>query len=290
MLSNSRKGITFVAIAVLVPLTMLWTPLAAAKSCNSLLLFVSGSGDDQSFAGIVFRGTRLGEPILKPIKERVEPVYRRSGIDVVYFRYYFGNMRQVYKRVKNRINERRARCPQAPIGVLGYSWGGDGAYKIAETSDENIQALVTLDPVSLFGNPNPTRYREGLYLFNKFLAFGVCAASALIVPPAAPAVCGTAAAVMFANIGVKITTDMLGDGNVPNPKNVDSWIHVWATGDWEGSDALAAFGAWQKQKHPDVMITSSVSHDSMCSMYKEAEKWLLPKLTNRSSRAARWNC
>ena len=273
----------------LVLFAMLWAPQAIAKSCNSLLVMVSGSGDDRSFAGISFRGLKLAEPVLDPLVDVLTPIYHHAGIDIIYLRYYFLNMEDVYKTAKNQIQEHRARCPDAAIGILGYSWGGDGAYKIAETSETRIQTLVTLDPVSLFDNPNPTRYRDGLFWLNNLISIGTCAAT-LLIPPVAAVVCPVAAVLITANVGVKITTEMLGNGNIPNPGNVDTWIHVWATGSWDGSDIIASVGAWLEQKHPDVGIRSNVSHDDLCFMYKASEKRLLQKLTNNVSTSENWYC
>ena len=271
---------TVVKTILLASFIALYTPLTIAQSCDSLLVMISGAGDDQTTRGI------FGEPLLKYQADFLRPIYQRSSIEVIYYKYRLGRIDKVFENARTRINAHRTRCPQAAIGIVGYSWGGDGAYKLAETSGTTIQVLVTLDPVSLFDNPNPTRYRDKVFLFNQYLPLAACFAS-VFFPPAAPLVCGTAFGLNVINIGVKITTELLDDGNVPNPDNVKTWIHVWASGKWSTSDFVASFGAWLYQKHPDVRIKVNTSHNDVCYMYKAAERPLLSELVVNGNVPAR---
>lgn len=268
-------------------LLFLCTPLAYAQPCDSLLVMISGAGDDRTTRGI------FGKPLLKGTADRLRPIYKHSDIETIYYKYQLGRIDKVFKNARKTINSHRKRCPQTAIGIVGYSWGGDGAYKLAETSGTAIQALVTLDPVSLFDNPNPTRYRGEIFLLNQFLPIVACFASTFI-PPATPLVCGTAFGLNAINLGVKITTEILDDGNVPNPDNVKIWIHVWTSGELDPSDFVASFGAWLDQRNPDTRIKVNTSHDDVCGMYKEAEYQLLSALvgnTNTAARiAGRWDC
>ena len=291
MKDKSRNFKSMAVAMTFVLFAMLLTPQAIAKTCNSLLLMVGGANSEPS----------IDKPVLKPLVDYLKIKYQGFGIDIDYFAHELLKIKDVHKMARSRIQKHREQCPEASIGVLGYSWGGDSAYKIAETSETRIQALVTLDPVSLLTNPNPTRYRGGLFWFNNLILLGSCAAT-LAFPPIAAVVCSATAGLILLNIGVKITTEMLDNGNVPNPANVDIWIHIWAPGSrdkWDDeldavSDAFASFGAWLEQEHPDVKIRSDVSHNDLCNMYRESEKKLLQKLANNvsaaESAAKRWDC
>ena len=282
MKDKSRNFKSMAVAMTFVLFAMLLIPQAIAKTCNSLLLMVGGANDDPLVK-------RFAEPALKPFVEFLKPKYRDFGIDIIYFPHKIGNMEDMHKMARSRIQKHRKQCSEASIGIFGYSWGGDSAYKIAETSETRIQALVTLDPVSLLTNPNPTRYRRGWFWFNNLILVGSCVAT-LPFPPLAAAVCPATGGLIAFNMGVKFTAKMLDNGNVPNPANVDIWIHIWAPGSWDTSDAVASFGAWLEQEHPDVKIRSDVSHNDLCNMYRASEKELLQKLTNNVSAAESWDC
>ncbi len=178
--------ISFVAKTILLAsIIALYTPLTSAQSCDSLLVMIDGAGSDEKFRRM------FGEPLLRYQADFLRPIYRRSGIEVIYYKYRWGGIDKVLENAGTRINAHRTRCPQAAIGIVGYSWGGDGAYKLAETSGTTIQVLATLDPVSLWVNPNPTRYRNEVFLFNQIFPLAACFTS-VFFPPTAPLVCGAA--------------------------------------------------------------------------------------------------
>lgn len=86
---------------------------------------------------------------------------------------------------------------------------------------------------------------------------------------------------------LKITAEILDDGNVPNPDNVKTWVHVWTSGKGSLSDLVASFGAWLDQRNPDIRIVVNTKHDDVCYIYKKAEHYLLLELVDNGNVSAR---
>ena len=234
---------------------------AFAETCDPLLVVIGGLGDDPN-AEKLFKlmassndvppevWDLLMQPVMYSVVEFIEPIYKKHGIKMIYYKHKLGQLDVVLDRAKGRVETYRRRCQFASIGLVGFSWGGDAVYRLAYMVDTEIQALVTLDPVSI------SLGKRGLRPF-------ICATQQFPLSVLCQAI-------------VVLTAEN------PKPKNVKTWIHVWTPGNWDASDALAILGgAWLDQEYADISIRmTGTPHEAVCMMYKQAETRLLSELAD----------
>ena len=254
---NARPRAWFVLGTILLVLGL--RP-AAAGVCDPLLVVFGGAGDDPNAEMLyktIARSKNLPEsfwdhlmhPLMRIVVNRMERTYTRNGIAIVYFQHRVGQLESVLKTAKNHVEKYRQECPSAPIGFVGFSWGGDAVYRLAYKVDTEIRALVTLDPVSVVSK------KRGVLPF-------LCATQ-------------TFPTSLLCSIILESLPEF------PKPKNVKTWIHVWTRGDWDPSDMLAILGgSWLDQENADISIQmTETPHRDTCTMFKQAEMQLLAELT-----------
>lgn len=232
---------------------------AVAGVCDPLLVVFGGAGDDPN-AEMMFKTVArqnnlpdllwddLMHPLMRDVVNRMGSVYERNKIKIVYFQHRVGQLGPVLNMAKNHVEKYRQRCQFTPIGFVGFSWGGDAVYKLAHKVDAKIQALVTLDPVSVLSK------KRGVL----------------------PIICGTQ------TFPTSLLCSIIFESvfELPKPKNVKTWLHVWTRGDWDPSDVLAILGgSWLEQEHADTSIQmAKTPHRGTCAMYKQVEMLLLSEL------------
>ena len=255
------KAIATIWLLVGAFVLMLGLRPAIAETCDPLLVVIGGAGDDPN-AEKLFKMMAssnnvppevwdlLMQPVMHSVVEFINPIYKKHGIIMVYYKHKVGQLDVVLKRAKGRVENYRRRCQFATIGFVGFSWGGDAVYRLAHMVDTDVQALVTLDPVSILSG------KRGLRPF-------ICATQQFLLSVLCQAI-------------IEFTAEL------PKPKNVKTWIHVWTPGNWDASDALAILGgAWLDQENADISIRmTGTPHEGTCMMYKQAELRLLSELAD----------
>jgi pimeloyl-ACP methyl ester carboxylesterase len=221
--------------------------LFLAQSSNSsqskpLLILFGGAGDNS-----------ISNTVLK-LKNRLEGQYREignggKGVDVRYFTWDQEN------ESMNAVKEHLRNYPSSPVVMIGHSYGGDTAFKVADKlgKDVSIKLLVTLDPVGNYYGVNNKQDCRDEY----------------------PTGSG--------RISQQEKQCELQRRQRRKPDNTEKWINVWAKGASTLGDAISSLGdRWDGQANADQDVPTEFPHGEASSMYRKAEATVLAALSQGS--------
>jgi pimeloyl-ACP methyl ester carboxylesterase len=152
----------------------------------------------------------------------------------------------------NAIREHLGKYPNSPVILVGHSWGGDTAYKVADniSKDIRINLLLTLDPVGHSGINNKQDCAEEY-------------------PTGSP------------RISQREKQCEIQRRQRQKPANVNKWINVWAKGASAFSDLVSSAGErWNSQANADKDIPMDLAHGEARKMYLAAESTILADLNH----------
>lgn len=228
--------------------------LFLAQSSNSsqskpLLILYGGAGDNS-----------ISNTVLK-LKNRLEGQYREignggKGVDVMYFTWDQEN------ESMNAVKEHLRNYPSSPVVMIGHSYGGDTAFKVADKlgKDVSIKLLVTLDPVGNYYGVNNKHDCRDEY----------------------PTGSG--------RISQQEKQCELQRRQRRKPDNTEKWINVWAKGASTLGDAISSLGdRWDRQANADQDVPTEFPHGEASSMYRKAEATVLAAIS-QGSRKDRPSC
>jgi pimeloyl-ACP methyl ester carboxylesterase len=214
--------------------------LFLAQSSNSsqskpLLILYGGAGDNS-----------ISNTVLK-LKNRLEGQYREignggKGVDVMYFTWDQEN------ESMNAVKEHLRNYPSSPVVMIGHSYGGDTAFKVADKlgKDVSIKLLVTLDPVGNYYGVNNKQDCRDEY----------------------PTGSG--------RISQQEKQCELQRRQRRKPDNTVKWINVWAKGAATLGDAISSLGdRWNRQANADQDVPMDLAHGEAGRMYSKAESSVL---------------
>ena len=213
------------------------------STSTHLIIFFGGAGDSS-----------VSETV-KTLASALQKRYRSSGLgsEKVFIKYFPWDEEAAST---NAVREHLKGFPNSSIILVGHSYGGDTAFKVADKleKDIRIRLLVTLDPVGHYYGIN----------------------SNIDCRPDYPS-----------GSGRKSEEERqceLQRSQRKKPASTDKWINVWAKrASTLGDLVSSAGGRWNGQANADQDIPMDLAHGEASRMYSEAESIVLGVINQNNS-------
>lgn len=205
--------------------------IAADHKQKSLLIFIGGFRDD---------ATQTVRKLAEQANMEFAGSIEKDNLTIKYFAWNEAD--QITKFIANHAMMNR----DSSIILVGYSYGGDTAYSLAQSVGSRIKLLVTLDPVGNSG----INYKTD---------------------------CSPEFPDSTSRKDIKQIDCEEGRKQRTKPMNVSEWLNVWVSGGNARSDLVAHVGgAWNNQKFADAnYFLQNVSHSQAYSMYRTVKNRIL---------------
>jgi pimeloyl-ACP methyl ester carboxylesterase len=205
--------------------------IAADHGQKSLIVFIGGFRDE---------ATQTVRKLTEQAKIEFADSIENNRLVIKYFPWNEAD--QITSFITDHVKGNR----ESSIVLVGYSYGGDTAYSLAQRLGTRIRLLVTLDPVGNSG----INYKID---------------------------CSPAYPESTSRKSIEQINCEEGRKQRTKPVNVSEWLNIWVSGGNARSDLVAQIGgAWNNQKFADAnYFLSNVSHSQAYNMYSTVKDRIL---------------